>query len=73
MTILHVGHVLFSSRYFTRQLRQTAGSAHVSAMRAHARGAGRASEGTGARTSGSASEGSPLLPVGLPEATTGHW
>lgn len=25
MTILHVGQVLFSSRYFTRQLRQTAG------------------------------------------------
>lgn len=28
MTILHVGHVLFSSRYFTRQLRQTA-SKHI--------------------------------------------
>lgn len=40
MTILQVGHVLFSSRYFTRQLRQTAGGRGQGPEGAEVRGGG---------------------------------
>ena len=35
MTILQVGQVLFSSRYFTRQLRQTEGGASINSRQGH--------------------------------------